>query len=205
MRLRALLVVVLAAGAFAGGAGANGDPASDVLPFYTVYFAGQNPDATPSGRDLLFLTRQAMKKKFPIRVAVIYQPSDLGLIQSLWKQPQSYARFLGKELINFGRYHGTLLVSMPNGYGVFGPGATAPSRRALSSLASPGTVGLDRFGAATVSAVQALATASGHALPAPPKRGSGTPAWVILLAALTGPAVLAGTVFLGLRRWLTRA
>ena len=101
---------MLAAGVAAPSARANGDPASDVLPFGTLYFAAQNPTLTPSGRDLLFLTNAA-KKKFPIRVAVIYQPSDLGLIQSLWRHPQPYAKFLGKELIAFGRYHGTLVVA----------------------------------------------------------------------------------------------
>src|SRR5438270_11434533 len=138
---------MLAAGVAAPSARANGDPASDVLPFGTLYFAAQNPTLTPSGRDLLFLTNAA-KKKFPIRVAVIYQPSDLGLIQSLWKQPQPYAKFLGKELIAFGRYHGTLVVAMPNGFGVYGPGATARAKRALARRPDPGNTGLDSFGTA---------------------------------------------------------
>jgi hypothetical protein len=197
-------VIVVLAAVFAAGARANGDPASDQLPFHPLYFAGQaDPAATPSGSDLLFLTARAAKEKFPIRVAVIYQPSDLGLIQSLWKQPQPYAHFLGEELISFGRYHGTLVVSMPNGYGVFGPGATARGKAALKSLEPPGNVGLDAFGAATVRAVRAVAAANDHPLPLPPKHSSGTPAWLIVLAALAGAAVVAGGVFFALRRWLT--
>jgi hypothetical protein len=145
-----------------------------------------------------------VKEKFPIRVAVIYQPSDLGLIQSLWKQPQPYAKFLGKELISFGRYHGTLVVSMPNGFGVFGPGATPAGKAALKALPPPGNGSLDDLGAATVTAVEKVAAANGHPLPAPPAHGGGgTPAWLIALAALGGAAIVAGAVFVGLRRWLT--
>ena len=107
----------------ADGAQANGDPASDVLPFTTVFLSIQSPKSSSAGRELLTVTQAAAKKKRPIRVAVISQPSDLGLIQSLWQKPQTYSEFLGKELFNFGRYEGTLVVAMPNGYGVYGPGA----------------------------------------------------------------------------------
>ena len=203
MKLRAVLLAVVAAGVAVSGARANGDPASDVLPFATVYFAGQNPDLTASGRDLLFVTHAA-KKRFPIRVAVIYQPSDLGLIQSLWKRPQPYAKFLGKELIAFGRYHGTLVVAMPNGFGVFGPGATPKGKRALGPVAAPGNVGLDTFGAATVQAVRTVAAANGHPLPAPASHSSSSHSWLILLAILCGTALVAAVVFAVLRRWLTR-
>ena len=205
VKLRALLVVALVAAAVAAEARANGDPASDVLPFTTVFLSAQKPDSSPSGRDLVFLTKDAVKKKFPIRVAVIYQPSDLGLIQSLWKQPQPYANFLGKELISFGRYHGTLVVAMPNGFGVFGPGASARAKAELEALPEPGNGSLDDLGAATVSAVQKVAAANGHPLAAPPAQGgSDTPTWLIVLAVLAGAAVIAGALFFGLRRWLTR-
>src|SRR5919197_4002690 len=105
----------------ASGARANGDPASDVLPFSTVYFSLKNPQSSASGRDLLKITKIAATKRHPIRVAVIAMPSDLGLIQSLWQKPQPYAEFLGKELVQFARYEGTTLIAMPNGYGVYGP------------------------------------------------------------------------------------
>jgi hypothetical protein len=203
MRARVLLVALLVAGCAAAEAQANGDPASDVLPFTTVFVSAQKPNSLPSGRDLVFLTKEAVKQKLPIRVAVIYQPSDLGLIQSLWKQPQPYANFLGKELVSFGNYKGTLVVSMPNGFGVFGPGATPAAKRAVNALPKPGNGSLDELGAATVAAVQKVATANAHPLPAPPAHSSGTPAWLIVLAALAGAAVIAGAVFFALRRWLT--
>ena len=202
MRRAALLVAVLAAVA-AGNARANGDPASDVLPFNNVFLSSDNPASSQAGRDLLFLTSTATKKKFPIRVAVIYQPSDLGLIQSLWRKPQPYANFLGKELIAFGRYHGTLVVAMPNGFGVFGPGKTPAARRALAALPQPGNGSLDDLGKATAVAVERVAASNGHQLPAPASHSSGRPAWVIPLVLLAGAAVLALVAFLGLRRWLT--
>jgi hypothetical protein len=205
MRARALLAVLLLAAIVAAGARANGDPASDRLPFANVFFSTQEPNTVPSGRDLVFLTKVAAKKKFPIRVAVIYQPGDLGLIQSMWKQPQPYAHFLGTELISFGRYHGTLVVSMPSGFGVFGPGATPATKRALATLPKPGNGSLEDLGAASVIAVEKVAAANGHALPPPPAHGGGTPAWLIVLAALVGAAVVAGGIFFVLRRWLTAA
>jgi hypothetical protein len=204
VRARALVVALLLAAIFAARAQANGDPASDRLPFANVFFSTQEPNTVPSGRDLIFLTKAAVKKKFPIRVAVIYQPGDLGLIQSMWKQPQPYAHFLGEELVNFGRYHGTLVISMPSGFGIFGPGATPAAKGALAAMPKPGNGSLEDLGAATVTAVEKVAAANGHALPAPPSHGgSGTPAWVVVLAALAGAAVVAGGVFFALRRWLT--
>jgi hypothetical protein len=183
------------------GAQANGDPASDVLPFSNVFLSIQDPRTSPAGRALLAATQAAAKKKRPIRVAVISQPSDLGLIQSLWHKPQTYAEFLGKELFQFGRYKGTLVVSMPNGFGVYGPDA-ARGKPALARLAKPNTSNLEKLGEDTAGAVRQVAAANGYVLPASASSGSGASGWVIILAALGGAAVVAGTVFLALRRWL---
>jgi hypothetical protein len=197
-----LLAAALASAVAAGQARANGDPASDVLPFTTVFLSIQNPSTSPAGRDLLTVTRAAAKKKRPIRVAVISQPSDLGLIQSLWRKPQTYAEFLGKELFNFGRYKGTLVVAMPNGYGINGPDA-ARGKPALARLPKPNTNDLEKLGEDAANAARAVGAANGYVLPASSDSGSGTPAWLIILGALGGAAVVAGAVFFALRRWLT--
>jgi hypothetical protein len=196
-----LALAVIAAAILASGAEANGDPASDVLPFSTVFLSIVDPRTSAAGRDLLAATQAAAKKKRPIRVAVISQPSDLGLIQSLWKKPQTYAQFLGKELFNFGRYDGTLVVSMPNGFGINGPDA-ARGKPALARLPKPNTNNLEQLGKDTAEAVRRVAAANGYVLPAASDSGSGTSAWVIILAALGGAAVIAGTLFIALRRWL---
>ena len=196
-----LLLAAVAAGLSAAGARANGDPASDVLPFTTVFLSIKNPSSSPAGRALLAETQAAAKKKRPIRVAVISQPSDLGLIQSLWQKPQTYAEFLGKELFQFGRYTGTTLIAMPNGYGVYGPDA-ARGKRALARLPKPNTNDLEGLGKDAAVAVREVAAANGYVLPVPSDSGSGTSGWMIILAALGGAAVVAGTVFIALRRWL---
>jgi len=134
-------------------------------------------------------------------VAVISQPSDLGLIQSLWHKPQTYAEFLGKELFQFGHYSGTLVVSMPNGYGVYGPDA-ARGKSALARLPKPNTSNLEQLGKDTAGAIRQVAAANGYVLPASSSSGSGTSGFVIILAALGGAAVIAGALFLALRRWL---
>ena len=185
----------------AAGAEANGDPASDVLPFSNVFLSIKDPRTSPAGQDLLAETQAAAKKKRPIKVAVISQPSDLGLIQSLWRKPQTYSEFLGKELFQFGRYRGTLVVSMPNGFGVYGPGA-ARGKPVLGRLPKPNTNDLEQLGKKTAAAVRQVAVANGYVLPASSNSGRGTSGWVIILAALGGAAIVAGTIFLALRRWL---
>ena len=54
-----LLLALAAAGVVAAGAGANGDPASDVLPFSNVFLSIQDPRSSPAGRDLLAQTQAA--------------------------------------------------------------------------------------------------------------------------------------------------
>jgi hypothetical protein len=197
----ALLLAAAAAGVVAARAGANGDPASDVLPFSNVFLSIEDPRTSPAGRDLLAQTKAAATQKRLIKVAVISQPSDLGLIQSLWQKPQTYAEFLGKELVSFGHYNGTLIVSMPNGYGINGPNA-AKGKPVLARLPKPNTNDLEKLGEATAVATRRVAAANGYVLPAPSDGGSGTSAWIIILAALGGAAVIGGAVFLALRRWL---
>lgn len=204
MKLACALLLAAVLGGVAASAGrANGDPASDVLPFTPVYLSIQEPKSSAAGRDLLAVTTTAAKKRRPIRVAVIAGQSDLGLIQSLWRKPQAYAQFLGKELVQFARYKGTLLVAMPNGYGIFGP-QSAKGKQALAKLPKPGSSDLERLGFDAAGAVRAVAKANGYTLPARSSSGSGTPAWVIVLGALGGAAVVAGVAFVGLRRWLLK-
>jgi hypothetical protein len=51
--------------------------------------------------------------------------SDLGSVTELWRQPQSYARFLDQELSLSLVYHGPLLVAMPGGFGYYDPRSPA--------------------------------------------------------------------------------
>jgi hypothetical protein len=196
----ATLLAVLVAAAAASAGQANGDPASDVLPFTMVYLSIQEPKTSSAGRDLLAVTTAAAKKRQPVRVAVIANKSDLGLIQSLWLKPQAYSEFLGKELFQFAHYDGTLLVAMPNGYGIYGP-QSGKGKPALAKLPKPGTGDLEDLGGDAADAVRAVASANGYTVPAK-SSSSGIPAWAIVLGALGGAALIAGIGFFALRRWL---
>ena len=69
--------------------------------------------------------KAAARKDFPIRVAIIASPFDLGAVTALWRKPRAYARFLGIELSAV--YRQRFLVVMPDGLGFDWPGhATSP-------------------------------------------------------------------------------
>ena len=114
-------------------------------------------------------------------MAIIAGPTDLGSVTALWRQPQNYARFLGQELsLN---YTGPLLVVMPNGYGFYRPRGGSPGEQsALNQLRPPGR----ELGVASLKAIQRLAAASGHDLPAPAATTTGNRstsdmlAWIVL-------------------------
>jgi hypothetical protein len=168
--------------AFPVAASADGDPASDVLATQSV-FLPQNSGATPTQQAQLgALEAAAQKSGYQIRVAIIATPSDLGSVGALWRQPQSYANFLGQELSLV--YRGTLLVVMPNGFGLYEDGHPAgPGHSALASLAAPGSRGIVD---STLTAIQRLAGASGHTLQVAgvavhaPGAGKDTASWIVL-------------------------
>jgi hypothetical protein len=208
--MRRLLVLVLAAvlaGAAAGTARADGDPASDVLLSDNVFLSYQSPYGSAEGRALEALAKQAKEQGFPMRVAVITQLADMGSVGGLYGKAQRYADFLASE-IRF-VYRGTLVVTMngkPGGFGVHGAGATPAARRALERMklpsSSPTAAELARLAAV---AMQRVAAASGHHLTAPSAAATKTKTSsrllrLFLIAALALAALGAGATFLA--RWL---
>lgn len=173
---------------------ANGDPASDYLLTQKSYLPfTTNIDAAAVKR-LNTLLSNAAKTGFPIRVAVILSPSDLGTAFGLFGKPQKYAQFLGLELAFV--YRERLLVVMPSGYGYAVKGDPRPQADVvLKKLPAPGRDVTKEVDGAIV-AVQRLAAASGHKLVAP--KGGGSSAsrdrLVIAAAATAGIAALAGLV-----------
>lgn len=97
-------------------ASANGDPASDVLYLQDTYLPYQRP-SEPTAADLEAAVADANKAGYRTKVAVIAAPEDLGLVASLFGQPQVYARFLGAEIRTF--FTGHLIVVMPHGFGIW--------------------------------------------------------------------------------------
>ena len=110
-------LIALVLSAFPAAAAADGDPASDVLATQTVYLPQDTGATATQQSGLGAIETAAQKSGYQIRVAMIATPSDLGSVGALWHQPQSYAEFLGQELSIL--YRGTLLVVMPNGFGLY--------------------------------------------------------------------------------------
>jgi hypothetical protein len=197
------MALSLAFAGFAGSARADGDPASDVLATQSLFLP--QDAGVPQARqgELQALLEEARSGGAPIRVAVIASPADLGSVTELWRRPQSYAGFLGQELSLV--YRGSLLVLMPDGYGVFkGAGLSSAEEAALAGLPAPGA----KPGYAALDAVQRLAASSGHELTLPgttsPSAGSSSDAvpWIVFAigAALIAAAWTASLRVRPLRR-----
>ena len=118
-----LLALLLAPAALA-----DGDPASDVLvpPDIRVYMTNGAKDASLESR-VQDTAQKVSDAGLPIKVAIIGNKTDLGAIPQLWAKPQVYARFLGAELRFV--YKDTLLIVMPQGFGINGPYSAAARAR----------------------------------------------------------------------------
>jgi hypothetical protein len=166
----ALTALAIALAASPGRALADGDPASDVLTETPIYFPADAGIPAAQQARLLKLVREAAGRGYPLRVALIAHQSDLGSIGALWRKPNVYSGFLGTELSLV--FHGTLLVVMPNGYGVdvIGePNAAARTQAAaapLVHLAPPGGGGAALADSA-ITAVQRITRAAGIHLTVP--------------------------------------
>jgi hypothetical protein len=177
---RALLATAVVAVLAVPVAQANGDPASDVLITQQVFLPAEAPIPAPDAEELQKTVAAANQSGFRIRVALIAFTGDLGTAVSLWKHPQSYARFLGSELAFV--YTNRLLIVMPSGFGFDrGTKPVAKEQRVLARV-QVGKTPAELARSATA-AVRALAAADGVALP---KYSSGSHAWrdrLIIVAA----------------------
>jgi hypothetical protein len=158
--LGAALLLALAAAGLPGRALADGDPASDVLLGQAVFLPYSPVSHGLQGR-LYALAAAAAAHGYPVHVALIGAPTDLGVIPALFGKPEAYARFLSSEIA--GPVSGLVLVVMPHGFGL------AQSGRALSGAPLTGLAigpGTDGLATAALAAISRLATAAGHPLPA---------------------------------------
>ncbi len=163
-----ILALIALASAWPASAAADGDPASDVLVSQPVFLPQDSGATATQQAQLAAIESAAQKSGYRIRVALIATPADLGSVGALWRQPQSYAQFLGQELSLV--YKGTLLVAMPDGFGVYDVGqrsATGPAAAGRSVLTQAPAPGRADLVGATVTAIERLAGASGHPLRAP--------------------------------------
>ena len=91
-RLTLLAVAVVALG-LPATARANGDPASDYLLVQKLFLPFTAKIDQTEVKRLEAVLTAADRANFPIRVAVILSPSDLGTAFSLYRKPQHYAEF----------------------------------------------------------------------------------------------------------------
>jgi hypothetical protein len=197
-----MLVALLGALALAPGlAQADGDPASDVLATQPLFLPQDGGLTVRQEAELGALVTAARKDAYPLRVALIASPTDLGSVTELWRQPENYAHFLGQELSLV--YRGTLLVVMPDGFGLYGRVSSA-GRTALARLAvAPGGLG-----ARAITAVQHLAAAAGHPLQVSvglPQRSSGGADYTALIVLAVGALLILAAWTLSLRARPLRA
>jgi len=154
--LAAVATAALAAAVGPSAARADGDPASDYLLAQNVYFPSQAPSSA-AAHALERATADVYAHGDRIKVALVYEPVDLGAISSLFGRPADYAHFLGVELGLW--YVGPLLVVMPAGFGFYDGGrSTTAEERALQALPVAGG-GADDLTRSATSALERLAAA----------------------------------------------
>jgi hypothetical protein len=192
--LRRVALGLLLALLLAPSALADGDPASDILvpPDIRVYMT--NGATTGDLEKTVQATAQKVSDAgLPIKVAIIGNKTDLGAVPQLWAKPQTYARFLGAELRFV--YKDTLLIVMPQGFGINGP---YPQSRALAALS-----GIDPrkdktpqgLTGSADKALRALAKADGKPISSGTSSGGGLPlpliaAGVMVVAGVAGGALI---------------
>lgn len=105
---------------------ADADPASDFLLSTDVFYPFSTKVSGGAKSALNDAVTSAKKGGMRIKVAIIANPSDLGSVTVLYRKPQPYSEFLGKELFYVNQAR--VLVVMPNGYGLWRKGAALPPR-----------------------------------------------------------------------------
>lgn len=162
--LASAVILALASGLLAASALADGDPASDVLATQTLFLPQDAGIPLAQQNQLTAMLETARTSGYQLRVAIISSSTDLGSISELWRQPQTYARFLGQEL--FLVYHGPLLVIMPDGFGLASLNSATPTDPSALAGVRIGAAGPE-LGTTALTAIQRLAGTSGHSVPIP--------------------------------------
>jgi hypothetical protein len=205
-RLASVLAAVVVAAALApASALGDGDPASDVLLGENVFYPYSPPTSASVQKTLNAETAAAKRAGFPIKVALIGAPVDLGVIPNLFGKPQQYADFLDQEISFESKQQ--LLVVMAAGYGTQGLSAGATHLATVLPKPAGGTP--TALATAAVTAVAKLAGASGHQITGVPgvsgsSSGSTFPTAIVVILGLAALAAAAALVALR-RRQAARA
>ncbi len=201
-RLAVILATALAAIALGSSAArADGDPASDVLLGENVFYPYTPPVSAATQNALNAETAAAREAGFPIKIALIASPVDLGVIPEVFGKPQAYANFLDREISFQGPQ--PLLVVMAAGYGVQGMKATTAA--AVRSLRKPAGGASNDLAKAAITAVGSLASAAGHPVKggsagSSSKAGGGSSRTILLIVLALGAVATAGALVMLRRR-----
>ncbi len=195
------LSAIIAAALFAvlpATALADADPASDVLLGAQVFYPYSPPVSTALAKALNAEAIAAQRAHFPIKIALIDSPTDLGAVPSFFGKPQTYAKFLYQEL-SFVVARAPLLVVMSDGYGT----------RGLPTISLPKPTGTqsDDLVRAAIAAVPRLAKAAGHPIGHTSDTaggGGGGSAALPIALGVVAVLVAGGVLALRLRRQVSR-
>ena len=195
----AAVAVVALTGQGITTAGADGDPASDVLLVQNVFYPFYQPKVNPAFERALEAALAATGRASGVhfKVAIIGTAPELGLVPQYFGHPQAYARFLDRE-ISFNAPQ-ALLTVMPAGFGAI-PASYAPAVAHLAVDTHEGSNGLTR---SAIDAVVALSRHLGHPIPPPSVRlsaSSGSSPPGLVFAAPVALLLLAGLVLAARRR-----
>jgi hypothetical protein len=198
LAIATILVATQAIALAPASALADGDPASDVLIGENVYYPYSPAVSTTLQKRLNSETAAAARAHFPIKVALIPTPADLGAIPTLFEKPQQYAHFLDQE-ISFLNVRPLLLVVMPDGYGTQHLGSAAAN--AAASLSKPASAQSNDIALAAIAAVPKLAAAAGHPIKnVAGATNPGAPDRTLPAVLLTAAAISTAAIVLRVRR-----
>ena len=196
--IAAVVIVALLLAPLARG---DGDPASDWLLTQPAFTSYDKSVSKSEAAKLVAMLTDAKAKGFPLKVAVIVSPYDLGAVPVLYKRPQTYAKFLGQEIYFVTKDE--LLVVMPNGYGIYkARGLPTADKSLVAALPKLDTTNGTALLQAAQQAVQKLAARRGITLSASSASSGGTSVWVER-GEIAGAVVLIGLLALG-GRWFWR-
>jgi hypothetical protein len=202
--LRRLAFVAALALVAVPAAHADADPASDILYTQRIYlpFFGERV-SDKNAAVLKKVVDEAWSKGYKVKVALIATKNDLGGVFQLWQQPQTYADFLGRELIFL--YKGLLITAMPDGLGVYRFKHSVDAEKAAVEEIE---VEPSADGIANAATLAVAKLAGFKPPPLPPADGGGdsggTPAWQLIVIVVGGVAILAAMLVLGPLAWRRR-
>jgi hypothetical protein len=203
--LRRLALVAALALVVVPLARADADPASDILYTQRIYLPFFGEKVSPKNATVLKQTvDKAWSKGYKIKVALIATRNDLGGVFQLWQKPQTYADFLGRELVFL--YKGKLITVMPDGMGVYQYKTDVSGEKQIVGKIKVDPSADGMANAATL-AVAKLAGFKPPPLPSVSGGGSGdggTPVWEFVVIAVGGLALLAAMLYFGPRAWRKR-